>query len=964
MKKQFNIEQILKLWKLNKMTDYKPTLNLPDTLFPMRGNLAQNEPKLLAKWAKNGLYEQIRQACAGRPKFTLHDGPPYANGDIHIGHAVNKILKDFVIKSKTLSGFDAPYVPGWDCHGLPIEHRVEKKIGKAGVKVPFGEFRQKCREYAAKQIEGQKKDFIRLGVFGQWDKPYQSMDFDFEADIIRSLAKIVDNGHLHKGFKPVYWSVVGGSALAEAEVEYQDKVSFSIDVRYSPQDEGELLSKFDAIDGSMGEGAVSMIIWTTTPWTLPSSQAVSAHADLEYALVEMDAADEENEGLGIGKERVVLASSMVEDIMTRWGIEGYKVVALSKGEKLAGLKLKHPFVEREIPLILGEHVTTEAGTGLVHTAPDHGADDFVVGKQNGMGTLNLVSANGVYSEATEFFAGQHVYKVDQPVCDLLLEKGRLVRLAKIKHSFPHCWRTKTPLIFRATPQWFISMEQGGLREMAMSAINDVSWVPGWGQARIESMVDGRPDWCISRQRTWGVPLSLVVHKETDELHPRTTELMEEVAKRVEKDGMQAWFDLPLEELIGDEASDYMKVEDTLDVWFDSGVTHKCVLGRREELEEPADMYLEGSDQHRGWFQSSLLTGLAMNGHAPYKNVLTHGFVVDAKGNKMSKSLGNVMKPLDVINKLGADVLRLWVGSTDYSSEITVSDEILKRTSDKYRRMRNTARFFLANLNGFNPETDMVNPEDMLPLDRWAVAKALDVQNEVKAAFDEYNFFNATQAMHHFCSFEMGSFYLDIIKDRQYTAKNGSKAHKSCQTALYHIIQAMTRWFMPVLSFTAQELWPQIPGNSQDTIFWETWYEGLFAADENAAVTAEDWKVIDSVKTATNKVIESMRKTHGIGSSLEAEVVLHVSDELASVLDKLEDELRFVLITSKAKVVRGSGGVETDVNGLGLEVVASEHEKCDRCWHRVEDIGQNETHPELCGRCVINVDGEGEERFYA
>jgi len=664
------------------MTDYKPTLNLPETDFPMRGNLAQNEPKLLEQWNKQGLYQKIREACAGRPKFILHDGPPYANGDIHIGHAVNKILKDFCIKSKVLSGFDAPYVPGWDCHGLPIENQVEKKIGKAGTKVPFDQFREKCREYAAAQVEGQKKDFIRLGVFGDWDNPYRTMDYQFEADIVRSLAKVVDNGHLHRGFKPVYWSVVGGSALAEAEVEYQEKTSFSIDVRYAPQNESDFLTAFKPLENGLGQGPVSVVIWTTTPWTLPASQAVSANANLEYALVELDAASETDARLGFGIERLVMARSMVEDIMQRWGVNTFRIVATANGAALENQMLHHPFAERDIPIILGEHVTTEAGTGLVHTAPDHGVDDFVVGKAYGIGTLNLVGPNGVYSEQTPFFAGEHVYKVDEPVCELLADKGRLVRKAKLRHSYPHCWRTKTPLIFRATPQWFISMEKNGLRAKAMDAIKQVLWVPDWGQARIEGMVEGRPDWCISRQRTWGVPLCLVVHKETEELHPRATELMEQVAKQIEAKGMQAWFDLDLNELIGEEAVHYHKIDDTLDVWFDSGVTHACVLGRREELQEPADLYLEGSDQHRGWFQSSLLTGIAINDYAPYKTVLTHGFTVDANGVKMSKSLGNVVAPMDVINKLGADILRLWVGSTDYRSEITVSDEILRRTADK------------------------------------------------------------------------------------------------------------------------------------------------------------------------------------------------------------------------------------------------------------------------------------------
>ena len=946
------------------MTDYKSTLNLPETSFPMRGNLAQNEPKLLANWVKKDLYQQIRDNCAGRPKFILHDGPPYANGDIHLGHAVNKILKDIVIKSKTLAGFDAPYVPGWDCHGLPIEHRVEKKIGKAGVKVPFDEFRQKCRDYATKQIEGQKKDFIRLGVLGEWDNPYLSMDFQFEADIIRSLSKIVENGHLHKGFKPVYWSVVGGSALAEAEVEYQDKTSISIDVRYSPVNEAVLLQKFNPIDNELGSGDVSAVIWTTTPWTIPASQAISISADLEYALVEFDAQTEQDERFGVGKERIVLAAEMVDQVMTRYDVKTYRIVGLCHGTDLENVVFKHPYLDREIPMLLGEHVTTEAGTGLVHTAPDHGADDFTVSRTYGIETLNLVNANGVYSEATEHFAGQHVYKVDEPVCELLAEKGRLIRKEKFKHSFPHCWRTKTPLIFRATPQWFISMDKNGLRKKALETIKDVKWIPDWGQARIEGMVDGRPDWCISRQRTWGVPLCLLVRKDNDELHPDTTELMEKVAVLVEQKGMQAWFDLDLNDLIGDDADDYLKVNDTLDVWFDSGVTHQCVLDRRDELVEPADLYLEGSDQHRGWFQSSLLTGIAINGHAPYKEVLTHGFVVDNKGIKMAKSGTNAMPPMQLINKLGADILRLWVGSTDYSSEITVSDEVLKRTADTYRRLRNTARFFLSNLNGFDPETDMVSAENMLPLDRWAVDCAFKTQQKITGAFDDYNFLVATQTMHHFCAMDMGSFYLDIIKDRQYTAKAGSLPHKSCQTALYHIMQAVVRWFMPVMSFTAQELWTKIPGNSQESLFWETWYDGLFASDQNAAISEGCWQLIAKVKNEVNRKIEVMRKEGGIGSSLEAEVVLYVNDEIADCLEKLEDELRFVLITSQAKVIRGKGGEASEVDGLALEVSASTNKKCERCWHRREDIGVGKKHPELCGRCVENVDGEGEVRKYA
>ena len=945
------------------MSNYKPTLNLPETDFPMRGNLAQNEPKILQQWNKSGLYQQIRQACAGRPKFVLHDGPPYANGDIHIGHSVNKILKDIIVKSKTLSGFDSPYIPGWDCHGLPIEHRVEKKIGKAGVKVPFAEFRQKCREYAEKQIQGQMKDFIRLGIVGDWENPYKTMNYESEADIIRALADIVDNGHLHRGFKPVYWSVVGGSALAEAEVEYQDKVSLSIDVRYAPIDSEGILNQFNPESGDLGQGEVSVVIWTTTPWTLPASQAVSAHADLEYALVEVDVDSEGDSRLGQGKERLIVAADMVEDIMTRWQVENYQIVGRANGKKLENQVLMHPFADRKIPIILGDHVTTEAGTGLVHTAPDHGVEDFTVGNQYGIATLNLVNADGVYSDNTPEVAGQHVYKVDEPICEILAERGRLVRKSKLKHSYPHCWRTKTPLIYRATPQWFISMEQNGLRKMAMDSIQQVKWVPDWGQARIEGMIEGRPDWCISRQRTWGVPLSLVIHKDTEELHPKATEIMRKVADKVEKESMQAWFDTSLEELIGDDASDYIKIDDTLDVWFDSGVTHASVLSRRDEVTEPADLYLEGSDQHRGWFQSSLLTGLAINGHAPYHAVLTHGFTVDAKGVKMSKSLGNVIAPQDVINKLGADILRLWVASTDYRTEITVSDEILTRTSDKYRRMRNTARFFLANLNGFDPVKDMLSADDMLPLDKWAVATCLKYQQDIIKAFEEYNFFAATQKMHHFCSFEMGSFYIDIIKDRQYTAKNGSVAHRSCQTALYHITQAVCRWFAPVLSFTAHEIWQYLPNQPKGTVFAETWYEGLFT-DENGLLSFSEWQTLVDVKTECNKVIEVMRKDGQIGSSLEAEITLYAKGDLAKLLNKLEDELRFVLISSQAKVVEGAGGNETDMQGLGLEIIAAEAEKCERCWHRREDVGSQSSHPTLCNRCVTNVDGEGEIRKYA
>lgn len=939
------------------MTDYKATLNLPETPFPMRGNLAQREPEMLKGWQKMDLYQKIREASAGRNKFILHDGPPYANGNIHIGHSVNKILKDIIIKSKTMSGFDAPYIPGWDCHGLPIEHKVETKVGKAGVKVSHKEFRQKCREYARKQVEGQKKDFIRLGVQGDWDNPYLTMNFDTEANIIRALGKIVENGHLVKGFKPVYWSVVGGSALAEAEVEYQDKTSTAIDVRFSPVDQAAFVARFN--DAESGAGDVSVVIWTTTPWTLPSNQAVSLNAELDYVLVQLD--------LGQGQERILLAEGLVKDVMVRYGVDDYAIVGRCQGAALENIALEHPFAGRQVPIILGEHVTLDAGTGAVHTAPDHGVEDFEVGRKYGIGTLNLVNAAGVLGEGAGVFAGEHVYKVDDKVVALLQEKGKLVLEHKFQHSYPHCWRTKTPLIYRATPQWFISMEKNGLKAAALDAIKGVEWFPEWGQNRIESMVEQSPDWCVSRQRTWGVPIALFIHKETQQLHPNTAELIEQVALRVEQEGIDAWFDLDAAELLGDEADQYEKVTDTLDVWFDSGVTHYSVIDQRDELTFPADMYLEGSDQHRGWFQSSLKTGIAIKGCAPYKQVLTHGFTVDGQGRKMSKSVGNVVAPQEVMNKYGADILRLWVASTDYSGEMTCSDDILKRAADAYRRIRNTARFFLANLNGFNPETDMVPTEKMVALDAWAVDRAARLQDELLGHYDQYEFLLVFQKISHFCSQDMGGFYLDIIKDRQYTAATNSAARKSAQTALYHIVEALVRWIAPICSFTAEEIWTTLAGDRAESVHLDTWYQGLTKLPDSSPFDSAYWEQVMAVKDAVNKQLEEQRNAGNVGGSLEAEVTLYCDDNLLQTLAKLEDELRFVLITSQAHIAPLADAVDaqqTELSGLQLKVVKSSADKCPRCWHYREDVGQNADEPELCGRCVENVHGDGERRSFA
>ncbi len=938
------------------MSDYKNTLNLPETGFPMRGDLAKREPGMLQRWYEQDLYGIIRTAKKGKKTFILHDGPPYANGSIHIGHSVNKILKDIIIKSKGMAGFDSPYVPGWDCHGLPIELKVEQLYGKPGEKLTAAEFRQKCREYAAEQVEGQKKDFIRLGVLGDWDRPYLTMDFKTEANIIRALGKIISNGHLLKGAKPVHWCTDCGSSLAEAEVEYYDKTSPSIDVSFHAADTAAVAAKFGV---SHFNGAISLVIWTTTPWTLPANRAISLHPDFTYQLVQVDG------------QCLILAAELVESVMKRAGITEWTVLGSCKGADLELLRFKHPFMDFDVPAILGEHVTLDAGTGAVHTAPGHGPDDFVIGQKYGLEVANPVGPNGCYLTGTyPLLDGKFVFKANDLIVDLLREKGALLHVEKFLHSYPCCWRHKTPIIFRATPQWFISMDQKGLRQQSLEEIKGVQWIPDWGQARIEMMVANRPDWCISRQRTWGVPMSLFVHKETEQLHPRSVELMEEVAKRVEQDGIQAWWDLDVADILGAEAADYVKVPDTLDVWFDSGSTHASVVDVRPEFNGyGADMYLEGSDQHRGWFMSSLMISTAMKGKAPYKEVLTHGFTVDGQGRKMSKSIGNTVSPQDVMNKLGGDILRLWVASTDYTGEIAVSDEILKRSADSYRRIRNTARFLLANLNGFEPSTDCVAPEDMVVLDRWAVGRALAAQQDIEQAYANYDFHEVVQRLMQFCSVEMGSFYLDIIKDRQYTAKSDSVARRSCQTALYHIVEALVRWMAPIMSFTADEIWGFMPGKRAQYVFTEEWYDGLFGLAEGEPMNDAFWAELLKVRGEVNKVLEQARADKRLGGSLEAAVTLYADSELAARLNSLQDELRFVLLTSAASVAPladapADAQASELLKGLKIAFSTAPGEKCPRCWHYTTDIGLVAEHADICGRCVSNVAGDGEKRNFA
>jgi isoleucyl-tRNA synthetase len=934
------------------MTDYKKTLNLPDTPFPMRGDLAKREPLMVKQWQERKIYQRIREASRGRPKFVLHDGPPYANGDIHLGHAVNKILKDIIVKSRTLAGFDAPYVPGWDCHGLPIEHQVEKQHGK---QLPPGEFRKLCREYAESQIGRQKADFIRLGVLGDWDRPYLTMNPRTEAGIVRALGKIFERGYLQRGDRPVNWCIECGSALAEAEVEYEDRTSPAIDVAFPVADNARLAK-------ALGLPAISepvyAVIWTTTPWTLPANQGVTVHPEFAYVLVQTP------------KGLLILARDLAEACIRRYGFETVEVFAQFNGAVLEGLPLRHPFYDRRVPVIVGEHVTLEAGTGLVHTAPAHGLEDFVIGSRYGLPVDNPVGDDGRFLDSAPLVGGLSVWDANGVVLEQLHGNGTLLHQEKLRHSYPHCWRHKTPIIYRATPQWFIMMdtelhhgpdgaprEHRRLRDVALEAVADTGFFPSWGRARLEGMIRNRPDWCVSRQRSWGVPIPFFVHRETGELHPRTPELLERVAQRIEAEGIEAWFALDPRELLDGDAEHYRKLNDTLDVWFDSGTTHATVLKADPALAHPADLYLEGSDQHRGWFQSSLLTGAAIDGRAPYRALLTHGFVVDGDGYKMSKSRGNTVLPQKVCGTLGADILRLWVAATDYSGELSISDEILKRVVETYRRIRNTLRFLLANVADFDAARDAVPVGELLEIDRYALALLGRLQREVLADYERFEFHLAAQKLHNFCAEELGAFYLDVLKDRLYTAAAAGRPRRAAQTALHHIAHSLTRLFAPILSFTAEEIWAALTGNADDSVFLHLWHDVPPVADADALCAR--WETIRRWRGDVQKHLEALRAAGVIGSSLAASVEVRLPAPDYDVLASLGDDLRLVLLTSHAEAKR----VETTADA-GVAAIASPHRKCERCWHYRADVGADPAHPALCGRCVANLFGAGEPRTYA
>ncbi len=948
-----------------KKQESKYPVNMTDTPFPMRGDMAKREPGWVKQWQDKKIYERVRKAAKGRPLFVLHDGPPYANGDIHLGHAVNKILKDMIIKARTIAGYDAPYVPGWDCHGMPIEIQIEKLYGK---NLPTAEVLSKARAYATEQVERQKKDFIRLGVLGEWDNPYLTMNFRNEADELRSLGALLEKGYVYRGLKPVNWCFDCGSALAEAEVEYENKRDPAIDVGFPFAEPAKLAKAFGLPVLPAGDGFIN--IWTTTPWTIPSNQALNVNPEITYALVQTA-----REGQPL---LLILAKDLVEDCLARYKLEG-AVIATCLGEALAGIGFRHPlhaadpFFDRISPMYLADYVTTESGTGVVHSAPAYGQDDFISCKAHGMKDdeiLTPVMGDGHFASTLPLFGGMTIWEASKPICDALRAAGALFELKMFDHSYMHCWRHKKPIVYRATNQWFAGMDitpkDGGatLRETALKGISETQFFPDWGQARLHGMIANRPDWTLSRQRQWGVPMAFFIHKETGALHPRTPELLEQVAKLFEKDGIDAWHTLDPKDLLGADAESYEKNKDTLDVWYDSGTTHQTVLRGSHAAQShfPADLYLEGSDQHRGWFHSSLLTSSMLNGCAPYKALLTHGFTVDAEGKKMSKSLQNTLAPQKIYDTLGADILRLWVASTDYSGELSISDEILKRVTESYRRIRNTLRFLLANTSDFDAAKHAVPVAELLEIDRYAIASMGALQDDIKAHYERFEFHPVISRLQNYCSEDLGGFYLDILKDRLYTSAVDSHARRSAQTALWHITQSLLRVMAPTLSFTAEEAWavfagPEAYAASDETIFTQTFWAMPEVAD--AGTLLAKYAALRAVRADVTKQLEELRASGAIGSSLQAELAIKAAGDKYQLLASLDDDLKFVFITSQARAIEVADEAQE-----GVAVTASEAPKCERCWHYRADVGSHADHAGLCSRCVSNLFGKGEARAYA
>ncbi|CEN32341.1 Isoleucine--tRNA ligase [Candidatus Westeberhardia cardiocondylae] len=937
------------------MKNYKDTLNMPNTKFPMQGNLQKNEPKILQKWNEKNIYKKIRDSKKGKKIFFLHDGPVYANGNIHIGHAINKILKDIIIKFKGLMGYDAPYVPGWDCHGLPIELQVEKKIGKPGKNINRTEFQKICRNYAKKQIIKQKKDFIRLGIFGDWNNPYLTMNYTTEANTIRTFKKIVSKGHLYKGMKPTYWCVDCTSTLAESEVEYYNTKSLSIYFTFKSNNTEKIIKKFN-IKNQYYNKTIYLIIWTTNPWTLPGNQAIAINPKHYYQLIEIN-----------GKNNFIINANLVKKIMQKMNIQKWKIIGTTQGKNLELEKFEHPLIKFNVPIVLNKNITEKTGTGLVHIAPGHGLIDYLISKKYNLKIINLINKNGLYkSEIFPQLNNLNIKKVNDILLNMLKKKHALLHTENTEHAYPHCWRHKTPVIFRSTPQWFINVFK------KQSILDQINWIPKWGKHNMKNMLINSPDWCISRQRVWGVPIPFFVHNQNNTLHPNTINLIENVAKIIEKNGIQAWNNLKEEDILGKEdAKLYHKITDTLDVWFDSGATYFSVTKTRPEfMKQKPDIYLEGHDQYRGWFLSSIIISNLIEKKPPCNKIISHGFSVDKKGNKMSKSIGNIITPKSIVNKFGADILRLWIASTNYINEMSISNEVFKNTIDIYRKIRNTIRFLLSNLNDFDTNLNILKKEKMIELDCWAVSRASNTQKKIISFYEKYEFHNVVKQIMQFCSIDMSSFYLNIIKDRQYTTKKNGINRRSCQTAMYHIIEALVRWISPIIPFTANEIWSFIPGKRKKYIFTETWYENLFILDKKKLIDNNLWKLIQKIQNETNKIIEYAKIKNIIRSSLEANIILYAKKKLAKKLFILKNELHFALLTSSAKIKNfhedytEKATICKNIEGLKIFLTKSKKIKCPRCWHyKIDDKKENDRNKNICGRCINNIYGEGEKRKF-